>query len=1329
MKANRIALAILTMAVFVLSSAIPVQAHSNPTALAYNPATNTLYVADGSSGSVSVVNWVTNTVTNIIIVGPSPSSIAINPSNTLAYVANGGTNTISVVSLATNTVVNTINNAYKPRAIAISPDGTLAYVTETGNDVVSVVNLASNSIVNSISLGYACSGMTIGGIAFLPSGAEALTVASCGNGSGSANAMLIDVASNTVTNTIALHSNDNPYGVSINPAGTIAYIAVAYNDGFDVINIPANHLYTNTNTGPWPQAIAFNPSGTLAYELASTLTSGAGNVEVINAATNSVINTIGVGTQSSGDTVPGSLAFTPDNLFGFATNFGDGSVSVVNVMSNSIVNTIFIPKGTISDAISINPQTPILQAGSSFTVTHSTSGGLQPYTYGWFLGNVVGGFDQLQFSLVAPFRMPTPPPPNTLPTPMLYYQNPGNTMTITPYIWNGVAFNAVQTANALAIVGGNESRLPAFLPNLFTVTSMLANTFTIRLPGGAIAPVQNPSSQLIYDLDTYSLVQTNTLNVNTVLNSNSPVIVNAIANGVVGLNVTLTNLGISGKYVSANTPPMGISVTGWSSSGGSAYLVHVFFTANSLPSAHNTIRLQMQGGGGFNPLLYNVTSISVFGPLPPAPGVEVQIYDSVNQPAPSNTANDLLLATYSYNGPTLIYNTTQPFFGDIPGTGNVVYYLGENDIPVNFVLTSNSSLSGNIPTNSVPYFTYNVPEITSVPTNVPNTYMLVNLTNQTMFGAMPVYSFVKSMSRSNPVFNLVYVNSSGTGIREMSSNVTLRGSGIGPINPMLISYYMATNVVAYNSIPFSTSNSYVFNSNILKVGPNLIKMQISDSVPRTKTVYAGGVIFPQLQPAQESITNSSIKVGGTTFITITMKGGQPPFTGYWSMFPPSVSSIQGNTFMLTLPTNQITLLVNVTSSNTILLTPTLGTNTTVGGGRNNSMLLYILNHDAYLQFPSFGGSSQPPLLMASGLANSTIYGLWSANSTVNNSDPGEQFSIKSNTTVTTTIPYSGSSTTGGAVSGGGGGGPGGGGSTSKPVVTKTGSGYNVTNIAKLDSFNFTLNGVIFNVTDNYINPNSTGITVNGNTYLLQLNDTVSLGGSAAKYYARLFSVLYVPIQHAVGILFYSNSTNSSPATSGSSRLVSLNGSIMFNGSANLSEHSPLYINFTSSGLLLQVRSGSSSNFSANIMITNVTNSSSLPVLAGKERLLALNISVAPPENVTLNLTVKYNCSIGSSYIAPYIVSNSIWEPINSFTVDSSACSMSFSLPADPVVALYSSQHANTTTIAATTASSLPSTTTIRQAPQRGSGHDIAYAAIAVVIILLVLIYAYSRRRK
>src|SRR5690348_14355229 len=71
---------------------------SGPIAVAVNPKTDTIYVVNRGSNSVSVINGATNTVTATITVGSSPEGVAVNPTTDTSYVTNFNDGTVSVIN-------------------------------------------------------------------------------------------------------------------------------------------------------------------------------------------------------------------------------------------------------------------------------------------------------------------------------------------------------------------------------------------------------------------------------------------------------------------------------------------------------------------------------------------------------------------------------------------------------------------------------------------------------------------------------------------------------------------------------------------------------------------------------------------------------------------------------------------------------------------------------------------------------------------------------------------------------------------------------------------------------------------------------------------------------------------------------------------------------------------------------------------------------------------------------------------------------------------------------------------------------------------------------
>ena len=95
-------------------SALPIPAGIGPWAVAVNPVTNKVYVANYNfiPGEVTVIDGATN-VTKTVEAGYSPAAVAVNPVTNKIYVANFNGDSVTVIDGATDTVVATVSDALR----------------------------------------------------------------------------------------------------------------------------------------------------------------------------------------------------------------------------------------------------------------------------------------------------------------------------------------------------------------------------------------------------------------------------------------------------------------------------------------------------------------------------------------------------------------------------------------------------------------------------------------------------------------------------------------------------------------------------------------------------------------------------------------------------------------------------------------------------------------------------------------------------------------------------------------------------------------------------------------------------------------------------------------------------------------------------------------------------------------------------------------------------------------------------------------------------------------------------------------------------------------
>ena len=122
----------------------------NPVAVAASPVRNEVYVVnsgpEGAVGSVSVINAENNTVSATIQLRRQPVSIELDPAGELAYVANSGSNAVSVLDLKARREIAVIGAGEEPVAARISPDGNTLVVANRRGNSVSVIDTASRRV-------------------------------------------------------------------------------------------------------------------------------------------------------------------------------------------------------------------------------------------------------------------------------------------------------------------------------------------------------------------------------------------------------------------------------------------------------------------------------------------------------------------------------------------------------------------------------------------------------------------------------------------------------------------------------------------------------------------------------------------------------------------------------------------------------------------------------------------------------------------------------------------------------------------------------------------------------------------------------------------------------------------------------------------------------------------------------------------------------------------------------------------------------------------------------------------------------------------------------
>jgi hypothetical protein len=224
---------------------------------------------------------------------------------------------------------------------------------------------------------------------------------------------------------------------------------------------------------------------------------------------------------------------------------------------------------------------------------------------------------------------------------------------------------------------------------------------------------------------------------------------------------------------------------------------------------------------------------------------------------------------------------------------------------------------------------------------------------------------------------------------------------------------------------------------------------------------------------------------------------------------------------------------------------------------------------------------------------------------------------------------------------------------------------------------YNLNGVSYQVVENFISPEYAGVTVNGASYTLYPSIPMTINSSTGAY-VELTQVNYLPVQHSVDFILCSKVQG--PGTY-----------YTFNISNN--NYGYLYFNYVGAKLLV----GSPSNISTpiRVSVSNVT-ATTPQSQYGYSKLVAFNNSVTASTPVSISITQTLPCYVASGSLYTYILSGGSWSQGIGSSFNASSCALSFSVPKNSTVGIfYSSQGSIGTTSTTVIPTTVPSTSSLQ----------------------------------
>lgn len=316
---------------------------ANPVDVAVNPVTNTLYVLNQSSATISIIDGATGKLLGSIPIIDRISLIEIIPETNSIYVA--GQQKLYVFDSTSGQLKTRLE--YPPlfflEYMVVNPKLNRIYLGVSSGSIV-VVDGNSNSIIQTISVTEDVSGLAVN----LETSQLYVTNAD----STSNELVIIDGNTHEISRTIKLPGTSFISGLAVNPATNRAYVtnleSSREQNSLVVIDIQAGSIVTKMTVPHATREILVNQASNLVYLLTSDFTTGF--LAVIDGGTNTITNRIPTGRSFSG-----RVGFNPQTNHVYLPNLEANTVSDIDVAAGKIVADFLV--GNMPTGIDVNSQT------------------------------------------------------------------------------------------------------------------------------------------------------------------------------------------------------------------------------------------------------------------------------------------------------------------------------------------------------------------------------------------------------------------------------------------------------------------------------------------------------------------------------------------------------------------------------------------------------------------------------------------------------------------------------------------------------------------------------------------------------------------------------------------------------------------------------------------------------------------------------------------------------------------------------------------------------------------------------------------------------------
>jgi YVTN family beta-propeller protein len=300
-------------------------------------------------------------------VGEIPEGMDINPNTELVYVANGGSNYVSVINGSINKVIANVTLDESVRRVAVNPTTNMVYAGGGNAKAIFIINGSTNKEAGIIPLEHYPEDITVDqkrSKIYVTSSETSFSVVSDGSLSSESNGFVsvIDATNNTEIKNIQVGTS--PSAIAVNPDTNMIYVANndyslnEYNTSLIyVINGITNDVITSVPVALRPYDLDIDEKTNMIY----VINEDGNRVSVIDGRTNGILNSIvTTGSYSPFGILVSSIAVNPNTNTVYTVNTGSNSVNVINASTKEAAANTISAAGSILSAVAVNPYNNIV---------------------------------------------------------------------------------------------------------------------------------------------------------------------------------------------------------------------------------------------------------------------------------------------------------------------------------------------------------------------------------------------------------------------------------------------------------------------------------------------------------------------------------------------------------------------------------------------------------------------------------------------------------------------------------------------------------------------------------------------------------------------------------------------------------------------------------------------------------------------------------------------------------------------------------------------------------------------------------------------------------